>query len=428
MAKFVEIPYKPRQQQKEIHELLDLHRFGVIVCHRRFGKTVLEVNHLLKGALTCLLDRPRFGYLAPTFRQAKAVAWDYLKHYSNPIPGRQFNETELRVDYPNGGQVRLFGADNPDSLRGLYFDGIALDEFGLMRTNVFSEVIRPALSDRNGWGLFGGTPNGKNQFYDISEQAKSEKGWFFREYKASQTGLISLEELEAARRVMTPEEYAQEYECSFEASIKGAIYGKELQEAREQGRIISVPYDPSLKVNTYWDLGINDPTAIWFEQTTKGGEVHLIDYLESSDGSVPAFVNSLRSKPYVYGKHYWPHDGFARELASGRSPAETAKSLGMTPERVPDLDIEDGIHAGRLLFPRLWIDEKKCKTGIDALMNYRRDYNTRLGEFKATPVHDWASHGSDAYRYLAVAHKEIMNKVKSKPPAYVHAGSQGWMG
>lgn len=423
----VVIPYAPRPQQKQIHKSLDQLRFGVIVCHRRFGKTVLAVNQLEKGALTCKRPRPRFGYIAPTFRQAKAIAWDYLKFYADPIPGRVFNETELRADFPNGGQVRLFGADNPDSLRGIYLDGVVLDEYGLMRSNVFTEVIRPALSDRQGWALFAGTPNGKNQFYEIADHAKNAEGWFFQEFKASETGLLLASELAEARRVMTPEEYAQEYECSFEASVKGAIYGKELTEARDQGRITSVPYDPSLKVNTYWDLGINDPTAIWFEQTTKGGEVHLIDYYESSDGSVPAFVSAIQNKPYVYGKHFWPHDGFARELGSGRSPAETAKSLGLIPHRVPDLGVEDGIHAGRMLFPRVWIDAVKCKAGIEALMNYRRDYNQRLGEFKATPIHDWASHGSDGYRYLAVSLKE--QKEKAKPqPVKTYTGSQGWMG
>jgi len=414
MARLIEIPYSPRPQQKEIHSLLNAHRFGVIVCHRRFGKTVLAVNHLIKAALTCNLERPRFAYIAPTYRMGKAIAWDYMKHYADPIPGREPNEAELRVDFPNGGQVRIYGADNPDSLRGIYLDGVVPDEYGLMRSNLFSEVIRPALSDRKGWALFAGTPNGKNQFWDIVDVAKTTEGWFFKEFKASETGLIPDDELAAARSVMTPEEYAQEYECSFEASVKGSIYGKEMQDAREDGRITSVPYDPALKVHTFWDLGINDPTSIWFVQITRGGEIHAIDYLESSDGSVPAFINALQAKPYTYGDHWWPHDGFAREMSSGRSPSETARSLGINPKRVPDLSVEDGIHAARMAFPRVWIDEKRCKTGIDALMNYRRDYNQKFGEFKATPVHDWSSHAADAWRYMAISIKEQTKPVEKK--------------
>jgi hypothetical protein len=400
----------------------------VIVCHRRFGKTVLAVNQLLKGALTCQKDRPRFGYIAPTFRQAKSIAWDYLKHYSDVVPNRDPNETELKVSLPNGGQVRLYGADNPDSLRGVYFDGVVLDEYGLMRANVFSEIVRPALSDRNGWALFCGTPNGKNQFYDIAKTARANRDWLFREFKASQTGLITKSELDEARKVMTPEEYAQEFECSFEASVKGAIYAKEIEKARADGRITKVPYNNALKVDTVWDLGINDPTAIWFVQQTLGGEIRLIDYYESSDGSIPAFVRALESKPYLYRYHWWPHDGFAREFSSGRAPSEVAKSLGLIVRRIPDVSIEDGIHAARMMFDRTWMDEIKCDKGIEALVNYRRDYNAKLGEYKAVPVHDWSSHAADAYRYIAVSMKE-QQQDKPKPAIrQINYGPQGWMG
>ena len=133
----VELPYAPRPLQIVLHQLLDRHRFGVAVCHRRFGKTVLAVNHLIKAAMLCTKVRPRFAYLSPTYRQGKQTAFDYMQYFSRPIPGVSFNQSELRVDYPNGGQVRIYGADNPDSLRGLYLDGIVLDEYGLMPSQVF---------------------------------------------------------------------------------------------------------------------------------------------------------------------------------------------------------------------------------------------------------------------------------------------------
>src|SRR5260221_9567940 len=185
-ADVIRIPYAPRPLQQVIHDGMTTHRFGAVVCHRRFGKTVAAVNHLQRAALLCEKPRPRFAYLAPTYTQGKAIAWDYIKHYAGPIPGHVVNESELRVDYPNGGQLRIFGADNPDSLRGLYFDGIVLDEHGLMPPRTFGEVVRPTLSDRAGWALFIGTPNGKNAFYDVIQQAQREAGWFFAEYKASQ--------------------------------------------------------------------------------------------------------------------------------------------------------------------------------------------------------------------------------------------------
>jgi hypothetical protein len=402
----VTVPYKPRPLQSVLHRALDTHRFVVAVCHRRFGKTVLAVNHLQKDALRCRRPRPRLAYIGPTYRQAKATAWDFMQHYARPIPGITINQQELRVDYPNGGQVRIYGSDNENSLRGIYLDGVVLDEYGLQSPRVFSEVVRPALADRGGWALFIGTPNGKNQFYDIVQQSKrGDSDWFYAEYKASETGILSAEELNAARGVMTADEYAQEFECSFQASVRGAIYSAELDAARVAGRISAVPYDPVLPVNTDWDLGVGDSTAIWFSQSLRSGEIHLVDYFEASGEGLPYYAQILRERGYTYGQHFGPHDLRVRELAFGRSRIETAASLGIKFQIVPNVPVEDGIHAARMLLPRCWFDAARCQPGLEALQHYRRDYNSRLNEFKATPVHDWAEHGASAFRYLAVRHK-----------------------
>ena len=425
--RIVTIPYKPRALQKQVHAQLETHRFGVAVCHRRFGKTVLAINQLIKGALTCAKERPRFAYIAPTYAQGKAVAFDYIQHYSRVVPGVVFNQSELRADYPNGGQVRIYGADSPDSLRGLYFDGVVLDEFGLMPPRTFSEVIRPALSDRQGWALFLGTPAGKNQFYDISRQAQTDPSWFFAEFKASQTGIINADELLAARKDMTADEYAQEYECSFEAAVKGAIYAAELDDARRHQRVGTVPYDPVLPVDTDWDLGVGDATAIWFSQSLRSGEVRLIDYYEASGEGLPHYAQELTRKGYTYGQHWAPHDIAVRELGSGRSRLETASTLGIKFQICPNIPIEDGIHAARMLFPRCYFDATRCGPGLEALQHYRRDFNTRLNEFKAQPVHDWSEHGASAFRYLAVRHQTPRDKVQHQ--AYrPQVGAQGWMG
>ncbi len=423
----VEIDYSPRADQKEIHKLLDTHRFGVVVAHRRMGKTVLAINQLIKATLKCQRERPRFAYIAPTYAQGKTIAFDYIQHYSRAIPGVTFNQSELRADYPNGGQLRIYGADSPDSLRGIYLDGCCLDEFGLMPPKVFSEVLRPALSDRIGWAFFIGTPAGKNQFYDIVQQAKADPTWFFGEYKASQTGILLESELLSARKDMTADEYAQEYECSFEASVKGAIYASEISAARNSGRCTTVPYDPILPVDTDWDLGVGDHTAIWFSQSLRGGEVRLIDYHESSGEGLPYYANILKNKPYVYGTHWAPHDIAVRELGSGRTRLETAASLGINFQVCPNVELEDGIHAARMLLPRCWFDAGKCKAGLEALQHYRRDYNTRLNEFKAVPVHDWASHGAAAFRYLAVRQQAPRDKSQSGY-AMPYARDGGWMG
>jgi phage terminase large subunit len=420
-----EIPYKPRPLQLEVHNLRRKHRFVVLVCHRRFGKTVLGVNELQRSAVTSPLERPRTAYIGPTYRQGKSVAWDYMQHYSRPIPGVQTNQSELRVDYPNGGQMRIYGADSPDSLRGLYLDDVVFDEYGLAPSSIYTEVIAPALVDRGGRALFMGTPNGKNQFWDVAEHARErvaggDPDWYYSEYKVSQTGLLDIEYLRQAQQIMTSDEYAQEFECSWEAAVKGSIYAKEMEAARASGRITSVPYDPALPVETTWDLGVGDAMAIWFSQSTRGGEVRLIDYLEASGEGFPFYIKALAEKGYLYSKHWAPHDINVREMGTGRSRLEVAAGQGIKFDVTPRMqdsvsgEVEEGIHAARMLFPRCWFDAVRCKAGLEALMHYRRDYNERLNEFKATPVHDWSSHGADAFRYLAVNQKTPVDRKRAK--------------
>ena len=390
------------------------------------GKSVSAINHLLKAALTCKKERPRFAYIGPTYRQAKSVIWDYAKKYCGVVPGVVFNQSELRIDFPNGAQIRVYGGDNPDSLRGIYLDGVVVDEYGIMDGEIFSTVLRPALADRQGWALFLGTPNGKNQFYDLYESARlDETGqWAAVMHKASQTGILPAHELAAAKLDMTTDEYDQEFECSFTASVKGAIYAKELDAARAGGRITAVPVDPVLPVDTYWDLGVGDSTAIWFVQTTRGGEVRVVDYYENSGEGLPHYRQVLTQRGYTYGKHTAPHDIQVRELGSGRSRLETARQMGINFLVAPNVSIDDGIHAVRMLFPRCWFDERKCAVGLENLMAYRKGWNTRLQEFSPSPVHDFASHASDALRYCALS----LKPPKDKPSApYRLPQSPGWM-
>lgn len=405
------IPYEPRDTQLSVHEAMQSVRFVVCVAHRRLGKTVLAVNDLIRAAFTCALSRPRCYYIAPTLKQAKAVAWDYLLHYTNPIPGREVNISETRVDLPNGARIQLAGADNPDNLRGLYMDEAVLDETGMMEPRTWSEVVRPALADRIGRALFIGTPNGKNLFYDLKQQALATEDWKFLEFKASETKIIPVQELEAARSVMTADEYAQEFECSFEASVKGAIYGQEIAKAHEDKRVRDVPYDAMLRVDTWWDLGIGDAMAIWFSQSY-GNEIRLIDYYENSGEGLQHYFNMLDRKGYAYGRHIAPHDIEVRELGSGKSRKEISQGMGINFEVAPRLGLEDGINAARMMFSRCYFDQTKTAQGLECLMNYRRDYNTRIAEFKPTPVHDWASHGADAFRVGAISHQNTVKPIK----------------
>ena len=434
MSPAIDLGYTPRPQQLALHQALTKHRWVVAVCHRRMGKTVCAINHLIFSALEATLERPRYAYIAPTYRQAKLIAWDYVKAYTTPLPGVVHRESDLIVNFPNGARLQLFGADNPDALRGLFFDGVVFDEFGLQPANVFSEVVRPALTDRKGWALFLGTPNGKNQFYDAAQTAVSNKDWALLTFPVSATKLIEESELEAARNVMTPDEYQCEFECSFEAAVKGAIYSAQLEKARSEDRICPVPYDPSLPVDTDWDLGMGDATSIIFSQSLRSGEVRLIDFVEASGEGLQYYANVLSTRAYTYGTHWAPHDIAVRELGTGKSRLEVAAGFGLNFQVTPRVtggrsEVEDGIHAARLLWSRCWFDAKKTQPLVEALQHYRRDYNSRLGEFRATPVHDWSSHAADAFRGLAVRH--TLPKVK-KPEAFtidsmnVSTGEWSW--
>ena len=400
----IKIPYHPRPLQKELHHKLQNKRWGVIVCHRRFGKTVMAINHLLRDAILTDKPNPRFAYIAPTYRQAKAVAWDYLKQFSSAIPMVRFNETELRCDLPNGARIQLLGAETPDSLRGIYLDGCVHDEYAMMPSSLFPEIIRPALSDRKGYAVFMGTPQGMNSFYELYEAAKASNDWLTAVYKASETDILDDEELESAKRSMSEDQYNQEYECSWVANVPGAIYAKEIEKASTANRITHVPYDEGYKVDTWWDLGVNDSTCIWFTQTV-GRAIHVIDYFENRGEGLPYYVKVLQERGYLYGTHNAPHDIEVRELGSGKSRRETAYDLGIAFRVVSKLPLEDGIHAAKMIIGKCWFDRDLCQVGLEALRHYHRAYNDRMKVFRSTPVHNWASHGADAFRTFAVGHR-----------------------
>ena len=427
----LEIDYRPRPQFVPFHKRSQ--RWGCIVAHRRAGKTVAcvaELNNRAIKAQTKGIENARYAYLAPLYNQAKEIAWDYLKHYAGPLIGQglaSVNESELRIDYWNGARVRLYGADNPDRLRGIYLDGVILDEYADMDPRVWTEVIRPALADRQGWAVFIGTPKGHNAFYEIYDSAKDRSDWYCESLRASMTGLLPHAELEEARRVMTPDQFAQEFECSFEAAIQGAYYADQFRYLDEEKRIGKVPWEPAIPVVTAWDLGIGDSTAIWFAQVV-GREVRLIDYYENSGVGLDHYVNHLRSKRYVFGDHYLPHDADVSELGTGKTRVATLRELGLNPIVLPRGAVDDGINAARMLLPMCWFDAEKCERGIEALRQYRREFDDKLKVFKQRPLHDWTSHAADALRYLAVGLPDRL-QVKPKPDRYTrrYSDAGSWM-
>jgi len=403
----IDLGYKPRRHQDLIHR--SLRRFNVLVCHRRLGKTVLVINEITDKGLRCELHRPQYAYIAPTYAQAKRVAWEMLKEILQKIPGVKINESELRVDIPRpdrGDFVRimLLSADNPGSLRGIYLDGVALDEYAECDPTIWGEVVRPALSDRKGWAIFIGTPKGANHFYDLYQKAVLLDSWFTCILRASETKIIDAEELESAKESMTEEEFDQEYECSFSAALVGAYYGKILNEIEAKGQICSVPYDRNAPVDTHWDLGIGDTNVIWFTQSI-AREYHVIDYYEMASEGLDHYVKMLNNKGYLYREHNLPHDANSRELGTGKTRIETLTALKLPKERlnvVPKQALLDGIHAVRTILPNCFFDKVKCARGIEALKNYQRKWDAKNKIFLQKPLHNWASHGADAFRTFAM--------------------------
>lgn len=412
MAEII-IPYKPRPQQLILHDALDNNRFVVGVMHRRFGKTVAAINQLIKKAIECELPDPRFCYVAPTYTQAKRIAFDYLVKFTRPL-GASVNISELRVDFW-GRRISLHGADNPDSLRGTYYDGCVLDEVGDMNPKVWNEVLRPSLSDRLGWCLFIGTPKGRNHFADFRDRAEETDGWKLLEFKASETGIIPESELNAARAEMGEDKYQQEFECNFNSAVEGAYYGQIINDLEAKGRITTVDRDDLCKSYVAWDLGMGDSTCLWVAQLV-GKEVRLIDFVENHGVGLDWYVNWLKENRYERFDQYLPHDVEVREMGTGKSRKEVLQEAGLEITVAPRLSVADGIQAVRRLLPRCWFDKDKTKQGVNALRNYRREYNEKQNVYYEKPLHDWASHASDSFRYLAITLDESDDSWSSNIP------------
>ena len=392
------IPYKPRELQNFLHKKIDKHRFNVLVLHRRAGKTVMMINHMLRSALMNPLPNSRYAFLSPTFKQGKATAWDYIKTYAGKIPGTKFNESELRCDLPNGARITILGAENDQALRGIFLDGCVFDETQSIKPTIFPEIIRPALADRKGWCVFIGTPKGRNYFYELYEQARENKDWYVCKFKASDTKILDDEELKAAQEVMSKDLYEQEFECSFQAAITGSYYGHIIESLAKEGRVGDVPHDDNLDVETWWDLGLNDSTSIWFAQRYKG-EIRLIDYYENSGFGLDHYIDIIDQKGYDYSKHIAPHDIKVRELGNmGKSRLESALELGIAFEVAPKVSIEDGIEAVRKELTNCWFDKNKCKTAIEYLKAYQKRWDDKNQCFRNKPLHNFASHCADSFR------------------------------
>lgn len=394
------IPYRPRPVLSHLHKRT---RFQVVVLHRRAGKTVYAVNEQIKSVLSCPLPRPRVAYIAPTQTQARRIVWDYALQYSASIPGIRPSSQQLTIDYPNGGRLMLLSGENFESIRGSYLDDVVIDEAADINPIAWSQVIRPALSDRKGKAIFSGTPKGRNNLLADMYSGVPDYGdeWSRHLLTHEDTGLIDESEIEALKREMSEDEFNQEYNCSWLAAIQGAYYARQINKLDDAGQIRSIPYIDTLPVHTAWDLGWRDSTVVWFFQLV-GGNIHVIDLYYVNNKKFPDIIADIKGKGYQYGMHIGPHDLHQHELGSGQTRAEIAQNLGILFDTCPKIGVIDGITAVQSALPRFWFDRESTKFGVDAMRQYRSKYDALNRVHSKNPLHDWTSDFADAVRYFVV--------------------------
>ena len=392
---------------------------AVCVWHRRAGKDLCSIN----WAVVSALQRPGlYWHLFPTYNQGRKIAWDgmtkdgraFLNHFPEElIEGK--NNTEMRLTLKNGSIFQVVGTDNVDRLIGANPVGVIFSEYSVQDPRAW-DYIRPILAENGGWALFIFTARGRNHGYDLLNIAKRNETWFQQVLSVEDTRAIPMSAVDEERAAGMPEEMIeQEFFCSFDAPLVGAYYGNAMARLLADKHITKVPYEPLLDVHTSWDLGVGDSTVILFFQL-QGNEIRIIDYYENQGEGLAHYIKVLREKEYVYGDHYAPHDIQVRDFSTGRSRLEIARELGVRFRVAANLRIDDGIEAVRSILPRCYFDEDKCSHLIEALRQYRKDYDEKLKAYKDRPLHDWTSHPADAMRYLALSVRDRINKKISNLP------------
>lgn len=415
-TKVVTIPYLPRPAFMPFHQRTQ--RWGAMICHRRAGKTVAAINDLQRKCIECSRLHPRFAFIAPTRVRVKDIGWQYLKWYSEPIPGRKVNESELYVEYPNGGRVTLYGADT-DRAMGLYLDGVVLDECDEIGAALM-DTIRPTLADREGWAVWMGILKGRHNLWRRYEDHKGDPQWFSMMLRASESAILPGDELVSMRREMGESAYAMQMECDVNASIEGSIYGREMDGLRRAGRIYNLPFDPSAPLYTFWDLGYSDYTPIWLVQLV-GRDVCVLDYF-CRHREIPAFY-AAKVAQWENDYHapvmmnFLPHDAASHEK-TGRTYLTELKAAGLerlkVVPRTPDQWL--GINMLRSLLPRCYLHATNCSvgwkqgeiqmpSGLDCLDYYACKPDASTGIIRDVPIHDQYSHGADALRTFAEAYR-----------------------
>src|SRR3990167_3613668 len=325
--------FEPREYQLPLLEAFDSgYRRLLQLWHRRSGKDRTDVNIVAREIQK---EIGAYYYFYPTYAQGKKALWEgigndgfrYINHFPEPLVDGKPNDTEMKIRYKNGSLFQIIGTDDIDKVLGTNPRGCVFSEYSLQSPKAW-EYIRPILAENKGWAIFNYTPRGKNHGFDLYEMARKNPSWFVSKLTIDDTHVLMPEDIDEERKAgMTEDMIQQEFYCSFVAAIIGSYYWKEYDEAEKAGRFGNVPYDPNGSVHTVWDLGIADSMAIGFYQII-GQEVHKIDYYENTGEGFPHYVKILQEKGYVYGKHFAPQDIKVRELSTGKTRWEIAKTLG----------------------------------------------------------------------------------------------------
>ncbi len=425
----IEVPcdWTPRPYQLPFFQAFDSGiKRAVLVEHRRAGKDIILLRYTSKA----MFERVgNYWHLFPKQTQAKKAMWKGI----NPHTGQKIltevfpeqirsktNQQEMSIETINGAMYQLCGSDNYDSLVGSPPIGVIFSEWPLCNPAAW-DYIRPILRENGGWAAFAYTPRGRNHGHTLYKMAKDNPNWHTElldidhTQKHDGTRIITPEMIAEERREgMGEDKIQQEYYCSFDAPIPGAIYADEMSRAREDGRICALPIDPMLPVNTYWDLGASKSgtsgrMAIWFVQFI-GKEIRLIHCHQDQGKGIEHYVNYLKEwklkNGIIYGDHYAPHDINVFEMGPSKTRWQTAKEMGLLFRIVPRVAVlQDGIDATKRLFPRLWFDENRCEMGINAVTSYHNEFDEAKQVYIDLPVHDWSSDLSDALRQLGQSQK-----------------------
>lgn len=395
------LTYRPRPAFIEFHNRHQ--RWAALNTHRRAGKTVALVNDLILGALECPLYRPQLAYIGPTYGQAKRVAWQYLKDYSEQYWDGPPLEGELKLKLVGDRTIYCLGSDNPEAIRGMYLDGGVGDEYALFKPSVFSAIIRPALSDRNGWFAFTSTPRGKNQFHKICQKARhNPEEWYYLALKADTSGIINQAELADLRVDMDPEEFAQEYMCSFDSALKGAIYANEVNQVFLEGRVKRNLFDPNLPVSIVFDLGFTDATVAIYWQHGHDGYIRIIGVVASQGQDIFNHISDIQRFPADLEQVWLPHDAKAKNLQTGMSIVEQFLENKIRPSLIPMHKVRDRLAAARRIFPRVVFEEETTEDLVEGLKGYRRKYEEKTLSYIENPMHDWCSDYADAFGYMCL--------------------------